>query len=166
MMRRESLRPITSQGMRLCCARFRKTDRRRARLDYSCRRCRRLYGIQAERGFLFQNEISIIGRNHDGGSAGRAAEEIVFGETSTGASSDLKHVNQIARNMVTKYGMSSRLGNLVDSRAGRGLHRSRLRHVQGHSDVLAGDDRRRSCKNSRRSLRPDEEHSHDQPYVA
>jgi len=41
------------------------------------------------------------------------AEEIVFGETSTGASSDLKHVNQIARNMVTKYGMSSRLGNLV-----------------------------------------------------
>lgn len=44
---------------------------------------------------------------------GRAAEELVLGEISTGASSDLKHANGIARNMITKYGMSEELSNLV-----------------------------------------------------
>jgi len=44
---------------------------------------------------------------------GRAAEEITLNEVSTGASSDLKRVNQIARNMVTKYGMSNKLGNMI-----------------------------------------------------
>lgn len=44
---------------------------------------------------------------------GRAAEEIIMDEVSTGASSDLKKVNQIARNMVTKYGMSEKLGNMI-----------------------------------------------------
>ncbi len=67
---------------------------------------------------------------------GRAAEEIVFGETSTGASSDLKHVNQIARNMVTKYGMSSRLGNLVTADQDEVFIGRDYGHVQGHSDVL------------------------------
>ena len=42
---------------------------------------------------------------------GRAAEEIVFGEISTGASSDLQSVNSTARNMITKYGMSDELKN-------------------------------------------------------
>lgn len=44
---------------------------------------------------------------------GRAAEEITLNEISTGAAGDLKRVNQIARNMVTKYGMSSKLGNMI-----------------------------------------------------
>ncbi len=44
---------------------------------------------------------------------GRAAEDIIMDEVSTGASSDLKKVNQIARNMVTKYGMSEKLGNMI-----------------------------------------------------
>ncbi|NMA67451.1 MAG: ATP-dependent metallopeptidase FtsH/Yme1/Tma family protein [Clostridiaceae bacterium] len=44
---------------------------------------------------------------------GRAAEEIVLGEISTGAANDLKQANSIARNMITKYGMSSELSNLV-----------------------------------------------------
>ena len=43
----------------------------------------------------------------------RAAEEIVLGEVSTGAYSDLKHANSVARNMITKYGMSETLGNLI-----------------------------------------------------
>ena len=43
---------------------------------------------------------------------GRAAEEIVFGEISTGASNDLERVSQIARNMVVVYGMSEKLPNL------------------------------------------------------
>jgi len=41
---------------------------------------------------------------------GHAAEEIVFGEMSTGASDDIRKVTQIARAMVTRYGMSERLG--------------------------------------------------------
>jgi len=44
---------------------------------------------------------------------GRAAEEIMLGEISTGAASDLKHANSIARDMITKYGMSDELSNLV-----------------------------------------------------
>lgn len=37
---------------------------------------------------------------------GRAAEEIVFGDITTGASNDIERATNIARNMVTKYGMS------------------------------------------------------------
>ncbi len=44
---------------------------------------------------------------------GKAAEDVVLGEISTGAYSDLKHANGIARNMVTKYGMSEKLGNMI-----------------------------------------------------
>ena len=41
---------------------------------------------------------------------GRAAEEIVFDEVTTGASSDLEQATNIARTMVTRYGMSEKLG--------------------------------------------------------
>ncbi len=41
---------------------------------------------------------------------GRVAEEIVLGEISTGASNDLERVTDIARSMVTQYGMSKKLG--------------------------------------------------------
>lgn len=38
---------------------------------------------------------------------GRIAEEIIFGDVSTGASADIKNVTKIARSMVTRFGMSS-----------------------------------------------------------
>jgi len=41
---------------------------------------------------------------------GRVAEELVYGEISTGAHNDLERASEIARLMVTKYGMSERLG--------------------------------------------------------
>ncbi len=41
---------------------------------------------------------------------GRVAEEIVFGDISTGAQNDLQRATDIARSMVTEYGMSERLG--------------------------------------------------------
>ncbi len=41
---------------------------------------------------------------------GRAAEEIVFGEVTTGASNDLEQATNIARTMITRYGMSDKLG--------------------------------------------------------
>ncbi|MGW8302778.1 MAG: ATP-dependent zinc metalloprotease FtsH [Desulfobacterales bacterium] len=43
---------------------------------------------------------------------GRAAEEIVFGEVSTGASNDLEKVAKIVRNMITVYGMSKQAPNI------------------------------------------------------
>jgi cell division protease FtsH len=43
---------------------------------------------------------------------GRAAEEIVFGEVSTGASNDLEKIAKIARNMITVYGMSQQAPNI------------------------------------------------------
>ncbi len=42
--------------------------------------------------------------------AGRAAEEIVFSDVTTGANDDIKRATQIARNMVMQYGMSETLG--------------------------------------------------------
>ncbi|MBI4591699.1 MAG: cell division protein FtsH, partial [Candidatus Rokubacteria bacterium] len=44
---------------------------------------------------------------------GRVAEEIVYGEVSTGAHNDLERATELARLMVTRYGMSERLGPLT-----------------------------------------------------
>ena len=44
---------------------------------------------------------------------GRVAEEVVLGDISTGASSDIQKASSIARRMVTKYGMSGRLGTIA-----------------------------------------------------
>jgi cell division protease FtsH len=44
---------------------------------------------------------------------GRAAEEIIFGEITTGASNDLEKVTETAKQMVMRYGMSDRLGPRV-----------------------------------------------------
>ncbi|TMC15347.1 MAG: ATP-dependent metallopeptidase FtsH/Yme1/Tma family protein [Chloroflexi bacterium] len=43
---------------------------------------------------------------------GRAAEEVVFGRITTGAENDLQRVTAIARQMVTRWGMSERLGTI------------------------------------------------------
>ncbi len=45
--------------------------------------------------------------------AGRAAEELVFGEISTGAADDLAKVTDVARQIVTRFGMSQELGQAV-----------------------------------------------------
>lgn len=47
---------------------------------------------------------------------GRAAEHIVFGHISTGAADDLQKVTDIARSMVTRFGMSERLGPVAYER--------------------------------------------------
>src|SRR5438105_9450957 len=41
---------------------------------------------------------------------GRAAEEIIFNEITTGASNDIERVTEMARQMITRYGMSKKLG--------------------------------------------------------
>lgn len=69
---------------------------------------------------------------------GRAAEELAFGEISTGASSDLQSCNGIARDMITKYGMSEKLGNLVFGSEGEVFLGKDYGHVQNYSEKLAG----------------------------
>src|SRR5216110_2201877 len=44
---------------------------------------------------------------------GRAAEEVVFGETSTGAESDIQQLTEIARQMVGRWGMSDAIGPIA-----------------------------------------------------
>ncbi len=57
---------------------------------------------------------------------GRAAEEVVFGEISTGASNDLEKATRIAREMIVVYGMSKRVPNisLVDNQQGQFLNQA------------------------------------------
>ncbi len=43
---------------------------------------------------------------------GRIAEELIFGDITTGASSDIKSATNVARNMVTRFGMSDKLGTI------------------------------------------------------
>jgi cell division protease FtsH len=70
---------------------------------------------------------------------GRVAEEIVFGEVSTGASNDFQRATGIARRMVTEFGMSDKLGPLQFGNAqngqvflGRDIH-----NEQNYSDAIA-----------------------------
>jgi cell division protease FtsH len=68
---------------------------------------------------------------------GRAAEELIFNEISTGASSDLQSCNGIARDMITKYGMSEKLGNLVFGSDAEVFLGKDYGHVQNYSEKLA-----------------------------
>jgi cell division protease FtsH len=68
--------------------------------------------------FLPEEEVSFYARSKfldqiAAALAGRAAEEIHFGEITTGASDDLQRVTASARAMVTRYGMSDKLGPMV-----------------------------------------------------
>lgn len=69
--------------------------------------------------------------------SGRAAEEVVLGDVSTGAYNDLKQANEIARNMITQYGMSEELGLLFygdDNEVFLGMDYG---HTKGYSDEMA-----------------------------
>ena len=52
---------------------------------------------------------------------GRAAEDLVFGKISTGASNDITRATDIARRMITDYGMSERYRNVALTKRGAGL---------------------------------------------
>lgn len=69
-----------------------------------------LYLPKEDRDFLSKNDmegnlISLLG--------GRVAEALTLDDISTGASNDIQRATDIARNMVTKYGMSEKLGPIV-----------------------------------------------------
>ncbi|MBX0359929.1 ATP-dependent zinc metalloprotease FtsH [Halobacillus sp. Nhm2S1] len=70
---------------------------------------------------------------------GRVAEEIIFGEVSTGAHNDFQRATNIARKMVTEYGMSEKLGPLqFGSNSGGQVFLGRdIQNEQNYSDQIA-----------------------------
>ena len=75
---------------------------------------------------------------------GRAAEEVVFGETSTGAESDIQQLTEIARQMVGRWGMSSAIGPVaVIPRDGQGPFLPGAAEVSPHTQQLVDDEVRR-----------------------
>ncbi|HPJ23193.1 MAG TPA: cell division protein FtsH, partial [Clostridia bacterium] len=68
---------------------------------------------------------------------GRAAEELALGEISTGASNDLSRANQIARSMITRYGMSEKLENIVFDQQEEVFIGRDYGHVKNYSEELA-----------------------------
>ena len=65
--------------------------------------------------------------------AGRAAEEIVFGDVTTGASNDIEKATQICRAMITQYGMSDKFGLM-------GLARTESKYLNGRAVLDCGDE--------------------------
>lgn len=63
---------------------------------------------------------------------GRAAEEIIFGDVTTGASNDIEQATSIARAMVTQYGMSEKFGLI-------GLESIQSRYLDGRAVMNCGD---------------------------
>ncbi|MED1439490.1 ATP-dependent zinc metalloprotease FtsH [Aeribacillus composti] len=69
---------------------------------------------------------------------GRVAEEIVFGEVSTGAHNDFQRATNIARRMVTEFGMSEKLGPLqFGSSQGQVFLGRDIQSEQNYSDAIA-----------------------------
>ncbi|MDY2788056.1 MAG: ATP-dependent zinc metalloprotease FtsH [Atopobium sp.] len=68
-----------------------------------------------------ENKIAVL-------CGGRAAEELIFNEVTTGASNDIEKATQIARNMVTQYGMSDKFGMVA-------LGQVRNRYLNGGTEL-------------------------------
>lgn len=82
---------------------------------------------------LFDKVIGLLG--------GRVAEEVMFGEVSTGASNDFQRATGIVRKMITEFGMSDKIGPLQFTSGGGGdvfLGRD-IGNEQNYSDTIAHD---------------------------
>ena len=70
---------------------------------------------------------------------GRIAEEIMFGDITTGASSDIKKATKTARRMVTRYGMSDNIGVICyDDDDDEVFIGKDLAHAKAHSEEISG----------------------------
>ncbi len=82
------------------------------------------------KGKMIQEITTLLG--------GRTAEEIIFGDITTGASNDLKRATAIARSMVMKYGMSDSLGLVAYDEEEDAVFIGRdLAHTKGYSEEVA-----------------------------
>jgi len=69
---------------------------------------------------------------------GYAAEQVVFGEMSTGASNDLKRASELARSLVTKYGMSDKLGPMTFGKTEELIFLGKeIAHERNYSETVA-----------------------------
>jgi len=79
----------------------------------------------------FESELAVL-------LAGYAAEKLVFKETTTGASNDLKVASDLARRMVTQYGMSDTLGPITFGEKEELVFLGKeLSHHQNYSETIA-----------------------------
>ena len=62
-----------------------------------------------EKDEMFNTKSQML-QNIEVSFGGRVAEELIFGDVTTGASQDIKQATSLARSMVTKYGMSEKVG--------------------------------------------------------
>ncbi|PVD17726.1 cell division protein FtsH [Mesotoga sp. Brook.08.105.5.1] len=71
---------------------------------------------------------------------GRAAEDLVFGEITTGAASDLERASAMARSMVTQFGMSERLGPIAWGKEEEEVFLGReLTRMKNYSEEIASE---------------------------
>ena len=71
---------------------------------------------------------------------GRIAEEIIFDDITTGASSDIKKATKLARKMVTRFGMSDNIGVInYDDEDDEVFIGRDLAHTRSHSESIAGE---------------------------
>lgn len=79
-----------------------------------------------------ENIVTLLG--------GRVAEALVLGDISTGASNDIERATQIARAMVTKYGMSERLGPICYGSDNNEVFIGRdMGHMKNYSEKIAAE---------------------------
>ena len=82
------------------------------------------------RGKMLQEITTLLG--------GRVAEEIIFGDITTGASNDIKRATGVARSMVMKYGMSDEIGLVAYGDEDDEVFIGRdLAHTRGYSEEVA-----------------------------
>ncbi len=81
------------------------------------------------KGRMLQNIMVSLG--------GRIAEEIIFGDITTGASSDIKKATNVARRMVTRYGMSDNIGTICYDEDDEVFIGRDLAHTKSHSEAVA-----------------------------
>jgi cell division protease FtsH len=69
---------------------------------------------------------------------GNVAEQLVFGDTTTGASNDIEKATELARKMVTRFGMSEKLGTVTLGRQDEMIFLGReMSEQKNYSDAVA-----------------------------
>jgi cell division protease FtsH len=89
---------------------------------------------------------------------GRVAEEVVFGDPTTGASNDFEKATSIAKAMVMQYGMSSLVGSVAYGTAGEVFIGRDMAHTKEYSDITA--------QNIDKEIRTILDAAHDEAYKA